>query len=92
LQFLDFSPSTVPSLDQQRDALQKGLGRAVQWATAGMLAAEPLLDACLHDQRFDRQCEDNRGQWLWKLISLAGMLTKKSSDEHSTYCARIHTK
>jgi len=44
----------------------------VQWATAGVLAAEPLLDACLHDQRFDRQCEDNRGQWLWKLISLTG--------------------
>ena len=42
----------------------------MQWATAGVLAAEPLLDACLHDQRFDRQFEDNRGEWLWKLISL----------------------
>jgi hypothetical protein len=37
-----------------------------------VLAAEPLLDACQHDQRFDRQCEDNRGEWLWKLISVTG--------------------
>ncbi len=44
----------------------------MQWATVGVLAAEPLLDACLHDQRFDRQFEDNRGEWLWKLISLTG--------------------
>ncbi len=72
MQFDDFSPPAVPTLDQQRDALQKGLGRAVQWATAGFLSTEPLLNACLHDQRFDRQCEDNRGEWLWKLISLTG--------------------
>lgn len=72
MQFDDFSPSALPSLDQQRDALQKGLGRAVQWATAGLLSKEPLLNACLHDQRFDRQCEDNRGEWLWKLILLTG--------------------
>lgn len=63
---------TLSSLDQQRDARQKGLGRAVQWATAGLLSTGPLLNACLHDQRFDRQCEENRGEWLWKLISLTG--------------------
>lgn len=72
MQFDDFSPPAAPTLDQQRDALQKGLGRAVQWATAGLLSTGPLLNACLHDQRFDRQCEDNRGEWLWKLISLTG--------------------
>ena len=32
MQFLDFSPPTIPTLDQQQDALQKGLGRALQWA------------------------------------------------------------
>jgi hypothetical protein len=65
----DFSPSCSPSLDQQRDALQKGLGRAIQWALAGRLADGPLIDACLHDKRYDRQCEDNRGEWLWTIIN-----------------------
>jgi hypothetical protein len=72
MQFNDLSPSTAPSLDQQRDALQKGLGRAMQWAKAGTLASEPLLDACLTDQRFDIQCEDNRGDWIWNLIRMTG--------------------
>ena len=70
LELNDFSPPSAPSLGQQRDALQKGLGRAAQWATSGVLASEPLLDACLHDMRFDQQCEDNRGEWLWRLISI----------------------
>jgi hypothetical protein len=33
------------------------------------LADGPLIDACLHDKRYDRQCEDNRGEWLWTIIN-----------------------
>lgn len=73
MQFLDFSPPTSPTLEEQRDALQKGLGRAVKWAAAGVLAEEPLLNACLHDQRFDSECEDNRGEWLWTIITTLGV-------------------
>lgn len=68
MQFVDFSPPPSPSLAQQQDALQKGLGRAHQWAMAGRLDDEPLLAACLCDQRFDVQVEDSRGAWLWRMI------------------------
>jgi hypothetical protein len=76
LHFEDFSPPSTPSLDQQRDALQKGLGRVVHWAKAGTLASEPLLNACLIDQRFDVQCEDNRSDWVWNLIRITGSENK----------------
>jgi hypothetical protein len=72
VQVSDYSPPISPSLAQQQDALQKGLGRAMQWAMAGSLADQPLLDACLHDKRFDSQCEDNRGEWLWNIMDAAG--------------------
>ena len=74
--FLDFSPATEPSAEQQRDALQKGLGRVGPWATTGVLASESLLDACLNDKRVDRQCEDKRGEWKWRLISVTGKASK----------------
>jgi hypothetical protein len=64
----DYSPATSPSLDQQRDALHKGLGRAMQWAMAGRLDGGLLLDACLHDKRYDAQVNDSRGDWLWGLM------------------------
>lgn len=70
LKFIDFSPPRSPSLDQQRDALRKGLGRAVQWASVGCLADEPLLDACLKDQRHDMQIDGCRAKWLWQIIEL----------------------
>ncbi len=35
---------------------------------SGRLYDEPLLEACLRDQRFDRQVEDSRGGWLWGMI------------------------
>ncbi len=70
MKFIDFSPSRSPSLDQQRDALRKGLGRAVQWASAGCLADEPLLDACLKDQRHDMQIDGSRAKWLWQMIEI----------------------
>jgi len=70
MQLTDFSLPSSPSLDQQRDALQKGLGRAWQWATAGRLADGPLLEACIEDMRYDTQCEDSRSDWLWNLIQI----------------------
>jgi hypothetical protein len=72
LKFSDLSLPTVPSLDEQRDALRKGLGRAMQWALGGQLADEPLLEACLQDQRFDRETADPRGEWLWQMIQVIG--------------------
>jgi hypothetical protein len=64
----DYTPAVSPTLDQQRDALQKGLGRAVQWAMAGRLDEGTLLDACLHDWRFDGSVDEYRGDWLWQLV------------------------
>jgi hypothetical protein len=72
MEFIDLSPTPSPSLEQQRDALKKGLGRAVKWARAGLLSDEPILDACLTDQRYDQQCEDNRGTWLWNILTIVG--------------------
>ena len=68
MKFSDYSPATSPSLDQQRDALQKGLGRAMQWAMTGQLDEAELLDACLHDLRYDHECEESRGTWLWQIV------------------------
>jgi hypothetical protein len=68
MHFADFSPPATPSLDQQRDALKKGLGRAMQWAMRRVLDVEPLLAACLQDGRYDAQIEETRGEWLWKMI------------------------
>ena len=68
MKIIDYSPATSPSLDQQRDALHKGLGRAMTWAMAGRLDEATLLDACLHDWRFDRMVNEYRGDWLWQLM------------------------
>lgn len=68
MKFGDYSPPMSPSLEQQRDALQKGLGRALQWALNGRLGETPLLEACLRDQRFDTQFNSSRGDWLWQMI------------------------
>jgi hypothetical protein len=70
--FVDYSPPHSPSLDQQQDALQKGLGRALLWALGGCLNDKPLLEACLRDQRFDGQVEGPRGGWLWQMIETVG--------------------
>ena len=68
LKFVDPSPPSSPSVEEQTDALQKGLGRTMQWATTGKLEDKPLIKACLHDLRHDMQVEDSRGSWLWQLI------------------------
>lgn len=70
MKFFDASPPIKPTLEQQRDALQKGLGRAMRWARSGALSEVPLLEACLVDQRWDRQVEDSRGAWLWRLVHI----------------------
>lgn len=72
----DYSAAATPTLAEQRDALQKGLGRTVLWAQSGQLADEPLLDACLHDMRFDVQCEDERGEWLWGILGSVGAVKR----------------
>ncbi len=72
MKFLDYAPPASPSLEQQRDALRKGLGRAVQWAMAGRLDDRPLLEACLQDQRYDHQVEGMRGDWLWQMVQATG--------------------
>jgi len=72
MRYIDFSPSSSPTLDQQRDALRKGLGRAMQWAMAGRLDDVPLLEACLRDLRYDRQLDHSREEWLWRMIQAIG--------------------
>lgn len=70
---VDPSPPMIPSHDQQRDALRKGLGRAVLWAKCGRWNDEgALLEACLYDMRYDRQCESPRGIWLWEIVEAVG--------------------
>lgn len=70
--FGDYSPPSSPSLEQQRDALQKGLGRVMQWALSGRLVADALLGGCLQDRRFDPQVESSRGDWLWGMVRAVG--------------------
>lgn len=72
----DYSPPTSPSLEQQQNALRKGLGRALQWALSGRLGDEPLLGACLRDQRFDVQVESSRGDWLWRMVRAVGAVER----------------
>ena len=63
MQFADFSPPTFPSVAQQRDALKKGFGRAMQWAMIERLEDDPLLAACVCDQRFDSLIDEPRSDW-----------------------------
>src|SRR5262245_37757082 len=71
---LDPAPPEVPDDAAWEEALQKGLGRALMWAKAGDRPPVPLLlHACLNDLRYDRQCEDSRGPWLWEILQAAGL-------------------
>lgn len=70
---LAIEPVEQPDGEKCRDALQKGLGRAVLWAQDGRWKdRDILLQACLHDQRYDRQCEESRGKWLWGIMEATG--------------------
>lgn len=73
MKLTNLSPPPSPTLSLQQDALQKGLGRAYQWAQGSHLADDTLLDACLHDKRYDKQCEENRGEWLWGILKIVGV-------------------
>ena len=39
---------------------------------AGQIDLDVLLDACIHDKRFDRMIDDVRGDWLWLSIQAIG--------------------
>ncbi len=65
----DMEPTDLPSGIQCRDAIRKGLGRALLWAEKGVWKDKDiLLEACLTDLRYDRQCEEERGPWLWRMM------------------------
>ena len=72
MQLADCSPPANPTVEEQRDALTKGLGRAFQWARAGTLDQQILLEACLNNLVFDFQVDESRGGWLWQLINERG--------------------
>ena len=52
------------------DALKKGLGRAsLHVSKYGLPGVEDwVLNACIHNQVYDTQCEDGRATWLFKMI------------------------
>jgi hypothetical protein len=72
LEYKNYAPSDRPTLAEQEDALCKGLGRALIWAKACLLDADLLLQACLNDRRFDRQIDEVRANWLWRIIKASG--------------------
>gem|GEM_PF-633181 len=62
----------IDTPEKFRNALAKGLGRAVRYVreTSADAVREILLDACLHCKTYDAQCEGSRADWLFKLIEL----------------------
>jgi hypothetical protein len=44
----------------------------MQWAVTGRLDDEPLIEACLRDQRFDAQIDSSRADWLWHMVRAVG--------------------
>jgi hypothetical protein len=61
--------------DQFRDALRKGLGRAVlhvrEFGAAGL--EDDIAHACTTSLVYDPQCEGTRGEWLFEIVELAGL-------------------
>jgi hypothetical protein len=59
--------------EQFREALAKGLGRAIQhiqqFGPAGLEAA--ILEASLTCNVFDPQCEGTRGEWLYEIMAIS---------------------
>ncbi|HEV2969202.1 MAG TPA: hypothetical protein VGY55_04370 [Pirellulales bacterium] len=73
----DIEPGEVPDGADWQDALQKGLGRALRWAKNGKGRDETiLLNACLTDLRYDKQCEDARGSWLWQIMEASAVVDR----------------
>jgi hypothetical protein len=52
-------------------ALRKGLGRALLHVLNQGLndVADLVIDACLHDQSYDPQCESSRASWLFRMFA-----------------------
>ncbi|MEM6691271.1 MAG: hypothetical protein AAF664_17730 [Planctomycetota bacterium] len=67
-----FGPARVPSPEDCRDALTKGLGRARLWAGEKRLDLDETVQTCIQDLRYDRQFEDGRASWIWTLLETAG--------------------
>lgn len=73
MEIMKMEPVGRPDSVHLEDALPKGLGRALLWAKKGLWRHKDLLlHACLHDLRYDRQCEESRGPWLWQLLEATG--------------------
>ena len=70
--------SSTPPHSDHRNALAKGLGRALlDTRNAGRLIdEEAVLDACLHNRSYDPQCEDSRAPWLLEILEAAGELER----------------
>ena len=66
---------TPLSPDQFRDALRKGLGRALlhvrEFGCNGLENA--ILEACEHSLDLDPQSEGTRGEWLYEILMVADL-------------------
>ncbi|MFC1926241.1 hypothetical protein ACFLWV_00625 [Chloroflexota bacterium] len=64
-------PAVRLSEEEFSTALHKGLGRAFLHVTHFGLddVADLVLEACLHDQAYDPQCEESRAKWLFDMFS-----------------------
>ncbi len=60
------------TVEKFRDALQKGLGRAVMHVRehGTEKVRNDILHACLHNIAYDHQCEESRANWLLEIINL----------------------
>lgn len=70
------SPFELP-LDaaQFSSALQKGQGRVILHARQYGLAdfENVIIEACLHDQSYDLQCEPDRTDWILEVVATSGI-------------------
>jgi len=78
------SPKRLSS-EEFESALQRGLGRTFLYVREYGLedVADLLLEACLHDQAYDPQCEDSRAKWLLDMF--------QGTPEHKRFASSILT-
>jgi hypothetical protein len=67
----EISPQDESIYPKFTQALKKGLGRAYLYVLNNSLAdvVDLVLDACLHDQAYDRQSESSRAVWLFGMFA-----------------------
>lgn len=60
--------------EELRQMLHKGMGRAVLFLLSQDLSQyrEMILDACLRNYSYDRQCEESRAEYMYQLARAAG--------------------